>query len=112
MHTHPADPEGLSDGRRPLPSIVHLADFLDRHRRLTTSVDPLRFCNLDARLLPLADELAFHLGHHPQHSYEDRSCFVLGRKGGFEDRQGRAFGFKIMDEVQHHHEWSGLSGLA
>jgi hypothetical protein len=35
-----------------------------------------------ARLLPLPDEAALHLGHHAQHGHEDRSGASLVEKAG------------------------------
>jgi hypothetical protein len=66
MHPHPADAKSLRDGRGAMPSIAHLAHPPDRNERLAPPVDTLGLCSLDARLLPLADELALRLGHHAQ----------------------------------------------
>ena len=51
---------------------MHLTHLLDRHKGLTAPIDTLGFRRFDARLLPFADELALHLGHHAQHGHEDR----------------------------------------
>src|SRR3954453_3716250 len=71
VDTHPRDAEGLGDGGRTMPDSPHLPHLLDRHRGFAALVDPLGFYRFDPCLLPLTDEPAFHLRHHPQHGHED-----------------------------------------
>src|SRR5437868_2815393 len=62
-----------------MPSGLHFTHPLNRNGRLAAPIDALGFCGSDARLLPLADERALHLGHHAQHGHEDRSRRILSR---------------------------------
>src|SRR5215204_5037445 len=79
MHTHPADPERPGDGSGALPSDPHLTHLLKRHRRLAALIDAFCLYSLDPRLLPLADELALHLGDHAQHGHKDRPRRIVRR---------------------------------
>jgi len=92
MDAHPADPKGLGDGCWPLPRLAHLSCLGNGRRGFTAFVDALLLGCFDARLLALADEATLHLGHHTEHRHEDRPRRVLGREGGLQPRQSRAFG--------------------
>jgi hypothetical protein len=50
-----------------------------RNTTAAACIDPLGFGGFDPRLLPLADELALHLGDHAQHGHEDRPRRILSR---------------------------------
>src|SRR5215210_5677275 len=65
MRAHTRDAESFCDGGWSMPSIVHLPHLLNRHIRPTALVDALGLRGFDTRLLPLPDQLAFRLGHHP-----------------------------------------------
>ena len=58
MHAYPADPKRLRDGSGCVSSRPHLADLLDRLRRLAARIDPLGISCFDLGLLSLADELS------------------------------------------------------
>jgi hypothetical protein len=86
MHAHPADPESLGDGGRPLPSGPHLSNPHDRHGGIPTLVDAFGLGSLDARVLALADALTLtplNRGNElSPRSLEPLNCCCLRRPGG------------------------------
>lgn len=88
---HPCHTQIASDGRFRLPCCISMLDLGIVNRLFPPLVNLPRLRGLDPRVLSVADEAQFHLGHHAQNRHHQPAEIAGRRNFRLKDTQRSAF---------------------